>query len=179
MPAPVASNRGVPDGFMLRNGYQTLITFAVDPTLELWEKVVTPFSMKGGEKIDVTTQHNRQLKTYSAPILVELGDAKFTCAFDTEFFDGADFLAIINVETTITQTFPDGSQVAFFGYLAEFEPEGMEHGKQPEATVVIKVTNRDPSQPLRAVPPGEFGAGTGTAYLVNEFKPVWTGAGHD
>lgn len=178
MAAPVATDRSVPVGFMLKNGYQALITFSIAPDLELWEKVVTPPGYSFGEKIDITTQHNKQVRTAASRRLAEVKDAKFTCAYDPEFYD--DFLNFAGINQTITKTFPDGSQLAFYGYLSDFEPDGEEEGKQPDATVTIKVTNTDPNLGAdlaarfgREGFPEQFGGGTGTAFLVNEFPPKW------
>lgn len=187
---------------MLKNGYQALVTFANAPDVELWEKVVTPPGYSFGEKIDITTQHNEQVRTAAPRALAEVKDSKFTCAYDPEFYNV--FLDIAGVNTTITKTFPDGSQLAFFGYLADFEPEGMEEGKQPEASVTTHATNTDPEQGMHLARrlhrstnktiegrlpdesrfaefdspfPEALEGGTGTAFLVNEYPPVWVGPG--
>ncbi len=39
----------------LDDGYQTLIEFAENPAIKLWEKSVTPPGIDGGDAIDTTT----------------------------------------------------------------------------------------------------------------------------
>lgn len=180
MAAPVATVRQVPDGFMLKNGYQSLVTFSLFPDLFLWEKNVTPPGLSMGEKIDQTTQHNRRVRTAAARKLIEVKDGKFTCAYDTGMYALLD--SIVGVEQTITQQFPDQTTIAYFGYMSDFEPSDLEEGKQPEATITIHATNRDPDVALflakrqgREGFPELFGGGTGTAFLVNEQPPVWSG----
>lgn len=141
MPAPTPTARTTPTGSRLDDGYQTLITFATEPAVKLWEKTVTPPGIDGGDPIDTTTQHNEEWKTQDAPGLKMMTGSSFTAAYDPAVFD--DIVALINVHTTITITFPDGSTLAFFGWLRSFEPDGMSEGEQPEATVNIEAANQD------------------------------------
>jgi hypothetical protein len=60
--------------------------------------------------------------------------------------------ALINNETTITVHFPDGSTLAFYGYLKTFEPQEMTEGEQPEAECEFVVTNWDPANRVEAGP---------------------------
>lgn len=52
---------------------------------------------------------------------------------------------MVNVEQTITITFPDGSTLAFYGFMKSFEPDNLEEGTFPIATVAFVPTNADPT----------------------------------
>ena len=159
MAAPVATVRQTPAGKKLQDGYQCLITFEADPDVALWEKSIQPPGFDGGEKIDQTTMHNTEFKTFSPQTLIEVTDSQTTAAFDPRVY--TQIRLLINVETTITITFPNGDTLAFFGYLQKFEVNEMSQGEQPEATVTIVATNKDSLGIEQAPVLTEF-AGTGT-----------------
>lgn len=150
MAAPSATARVTPTGIKLKDGYQSLVTFANDSNISLWEKSVTPPSANGGDSIDQTTMHNTTYRTKAPSALLDLGDSSFTAAYDPDAYN--QIIAIINEETTITVTFKDGSTLAFYGYLQAFEPAELTEGSQPEATVTIVCTNWDPTNNVEAGP---------------------------
>lgn len=143
MAAPVAGTRLDPSGIYLDNGYRTLITLAIDTNIEFWEITVTPPGIDGGDEIDTTTMHNDTWRTKSARTLKDMTECSVTAAYDPSIYTA--ILAAINVETTITVTFPDGSTLAFFGYVKSFEPGALEEGTMPECTITIVPTNVDSS----------------------------------
>ena len=160
MTAPSATNRQAPAGRMLDDGYQSLITFAVDPDVAFWEKGVQPPGIDGGEKIDVTTMHNTTYRTSTARSLKEVTDGQVTAAWDPRVYP--QIIALINVETTITVKFSNGDTLAFYGYLQKFEPSELKEGEHPEATLSFVATNRDPSTGAEEAPVLTEVAGTGT-----------------
>jgi len=143
MVAPSATSRTTPSGDLLENGYQSLITIAADADIDLWEKSVQPPSMDGGDPIDVTTQHNTTYRTKAASALIDVGETTHTVGYDPAVYD--QIIAILNTETTITITFPDGSTLAYYGFLRTFEPSDLSEGEFPEASITITPTNRDSS----------------------------------
>lgn len=142
MAAPTPTARGTPSGIRLDDGFSSKITFAAAPTVSLWEKTVKPPGLDGGEKVETTTMHNVTYRTMGPRQLKTLMDTTTKCAYDPIIYQTV--LALINVRTTITVSFPDGSTLAFFGYLQKFEPDELQEGTQPEATVTIVPTNYDP-----------------------------------
>jgi hypothetical protein len=150
MAAPVPTPRGVPTGIKLREGFHIKHTFARNSTIELWEKAVKPPSMDGGDPVEQTTQHNVLYETMAPRTLIKNGPVTFKCAYDPNVYVTA--LAILNTEDTCTETYPDGSTLAYFGYLQKFEPDEVEIGKQPEATVTVIVTNWDYVNKVEAGP---------------------------
>lgn len=150
MAAPTPTARTSPPGIPLGDGYQTLVTFGADPDVNLWEKQVTPPGLDGGDSVDTTTMINSTYRTMRARNLLSMTEAKMTAAYDPVCY--TELEALINVETTVTITFPDGSTLAFYGYLQKLEASEIEEGEQPEAEVTIAVTNWDPVNNVEAGP---------------------------
>ena len=138
-----------PDGIHLDDGYQTLISFEVNPAASFWEKTVKPPGMDGGDPIDTTTMHNETWRTMAPRQLTSMTDLNLTVAYDPVLYDArteaGSILNLLNQKTTINVVFPDGSVLAFYGFLRSFDPTPLEEGSQPEATIVGTVTNQDPS----------------------------------
>lgn len=133
--------RGTPNGRMLEDGYQSLITFANNPTVALWEKTVGPGGYDGGEKIDITTMHNQNRRTYAARSLYDKTDGQSTVGYDPNV--EPQIRALINQPQEITITYPNGDTEADWGYLQKFERNEMSEGEMPEATITIVFTGRD------------------------------------
>lgn len=150
MAAPTPTARATPGGIKLPDGFVTKVTFAADTDFSVWEKTTTPPPLEGGDPIDQTTQHNVDYVTKSAQQLIDVGESTFTAAYDPAAYTQA--LALINVETTITYSFFDGSTLCFYGYLKTFAPGTMQRGTQPEATVTIVATNWDYVNKVEAGP---------------------------
>jgi hypothetical protein len=147
-----------PSGIPLFDGFSTKITLAADTNVEFWEKTVTPPGMEGGDAVDITTMHNTQWRTKTPRALVDMTDVQTTVAYDPVVYTSV--LALINVETTITVTFPDGSTIAFYGFLRSFAPGEVAEGGQPEAAIVIVPTNYDATNHVEAAPVLASAAGT-------------------
>ena len=142
MAAPVATLRQDPTGIKLDDGYRTLVTFATDPDICFWEKEVTPPGLDGGDAVETFTMHNDRWRTMAPRALITMTEFELTCAYDPAIYTAA--LALVNVKTTVTVQFPDGSTLAFYGYLRTFEPDALSEGEQPEATITVQPTNADP-----------------------------------
>ena len=139
--APVATARGVPEGIPLFDGKSTLITFAGDPTIEFWEKTVTPPGIDTGDPIDVSTMHNTEWRTMYTRKLKTLTPSTVTAAYDPQIYTA--LIAIMGINDVITITFPDGSTIAFYGIVQTAEPGDNAEGEQPEMTITITPTNID------------------------------------
>lgn len=142
MAAPVPTARGTPSGIKLDDGFRTLVTFATNPTIGFWEKAVTPPGLDGGTEIDTTTMHNITYRTNAPRQLKRMTPFSMRAAYDPLVY--TTMLSLINVETTVTVRFPDGSTLAFYGFLMNFQPDQLVEGTQPEATLTVVPTNQDP-----------------------------------
>jgi hypothetical protein len=143
MAAPAPTVRQTPVGAMLTDGYQSLVTCALDPDISLWEKEVTPPGIEADEFQDVSTQQSVRWRTKGPRRLLTLGDLTFTAQYHPGVY--TQIRAIAGVNTTWTVLFPDYSTIAFYGALKSFMPGGLSDGGIPEATVTITPTNLDPT----------------------------------
>lgn len=142
MAAPSATARGTPSGIPLRSGHSTKITFASQPTISFWEKTVTPSGYDNGDPIDTKTMHDVRYRGKAPRPLIESTDISISVAYDPNVLNAIK--SLIGVEDTITETFPDGSSKAEFGFLKSFTPQENSEENQPMADVTIVITNRDP-----------------------------------
>lgn len=158
MAAPTPTVRQTPAGIKLDDGHATLVTFAADPDVSFWEKQVKPPGVDGGDPVNTSTMHNVTYSTTAPRTLKTLTAGATTVAYDPAVL--TQIVALINVRTTITLTFPDGSTWAFYGFLKSFEPNELQEGNQPEATVNYVPTNYDPTNHVEAGPAVASVAGT-------------------
>jgi hypothetical protein len=135
------------------------VALAADPDINFWEKSVTPPGLDGGDPVETSTMHNVRWRSMHPRALITMTPFQMTAAYDPEVYDS--ILDLINVQTTVTVHFPDGSSLAFFGYLQKFEPGELVEGSQPEATITVVPTNRDPVTCDEEDPVYTAGTGTG------------------
>jgi hypothetical protein len=158
MAAPSPTPRVDPGGIKLDDGYRSLVTIAADTDISLWEIGVTPPGMDGGDPIDTTTMHNDTYRTMASRALKTLTEFTFRFAYDPAVYTQLE--TNINVETTITITYPDGSTLAFYGFLRSAEFDELVEGTRPEGTATITPTNFDPTNKVEAAPALASVAGT-------------------
>lgn len=140
---PDAANavRAIPTGLPLRDGFNTIIGFAGDLDIYLWEKRSTPPGDDIGDAIDTSTFWNIRYRTKWPRSLIEVTNGSFTCAYDP--LVRTQILAQIGVNQEISVMFNDGSTWVFWGYMKSFIPQEVSDGEQPEAAVEFVVTNAD------------------------------------
>jgi len=125
------------------DGYQTLVSFAADPTVLFYEKTVTPPGVDGGGEVDTTTMLNSTWRTRNPKALITLSNGSMTVAYDPACYP--EIVALANVNTLITVTFPDGSTLAFWGWLNSFTPGENTEGEQPTAEIEVVPSNQNDS----------------------------------
>lgn len=123
------------------DGHGTLISFGSYPSVNFWEKSVTPPGMSGGGENDTTTMHNTTYRTRSPKQLKTLSECSFTAAYDPDVY--SNIVSMINDNQQITITFPDSSTLTFWGWLDEFTPNEVVEGEQPTAECTIVPSNQD------------------------------------
>jgi len=128
---------------ILEDGHSTLITLENLPNIELCEKTVKPPGISGGGSNDLTSMKNNEWRTFAAKKLKTLTEASATVFYDPIVYESGRLPAQINVNQKITVTFSDGSKVEFYGWLDTFEPDDVEEGAPPEATVTFIPSNRN------------------------------------
>lgn len=142
--APAPASIGTPAGLHLRDGYSTKIVFNRLTTFSLWEKTVQPPELTVGEAIDLTTMRNAAVTTKWPQTLHDVGDMSLVCGYDPNVWSQAR-VTVLGQNDNITAQYPDGSTLAFFGFLRTLTPAALQRGTMPEANVVITVTNLDSS----------------------------------
>jgi len=147
MPPPTPATTFTPPvGIKLGDGYQTLMVWA-DSTgtqvpVSFWIITVKPVGLDGGDPVDTTTMWNIEWHTKHPRFLANQTDATGTAAYDPQFYN--NIIASFNKNGTITVRFPDGSTVAFYGYLQKFDPGELKEGEMPTAAITFIATNTDP-----------------------------------
>lgn len=127
----------------LADGFKTLITFALNPTVKLREKTVQPPGVSGGGPIEQTTMRNTAWRTFSPKQLKTMLGNSVKVSYDPAAYN--QIIAMINGNQQITITFPDTSTLKFYGWIDEFTPDDNEEGQQPTASLKIEVSNMDGS----------------------------------
>ena len=123
------------------DGHQTLIEFALDSAVQLFEKEVTPPGVDAGGANDVTVMANTVWRTMSPKSLKTLSESSLVVAYDPLVYD--EIIAMAGLNQLITITFPDGSTLAFFGWIDKFTPGANVEGAQPTADVTIIPSNQN------------------------------------
>ena len=159
MAAPTPSARIAPTGRKLGDGYQTLVAVASDTNMSFWENSITPPGLMADPPVDTTSMLNTRYHTFSPGTLITMTEFQMTGFYDPALY--SSIVTIINVPTTITVHFPDGSSVCFYGYVKDFKPNALERGKPPDATITVQPTNQDPTTCNEEDP--VYTAGSGTA----------------
>lgn len=161
MAAPTPTARITPTGRFLGDGHQTLVTFSLDPDILLWEKSITPPGLEADDLNDTTNMHNVQYRTKSPRALITMTDSTFTAQYDPAVYPLIEL--IINRPQVITEHFPDGSSICYFGVLKSFIPGELAEGTVPEATCTIVPTNQDPTTCAEEGPVWTPGSGTASS----------------
>lgn len=125
----------------LDDGFATLIEFAEDSDVQMWEKEVTPPGVSGGGENDTSTMQNTTWRTKSPKGLISLVEAGAVVAYDPAVYD--EIIAMVNVNQQITITFPDDSTLVFWGWIDEFTPNAAVEGEQPTAELKIIPSNQN------------------------------------
>lgn len=158
MAAPTPTARQTPAGIMLENGHATKITPAADPDVSFWERTVQPPGIDGGDPIETTTMHNTTWRTMAPRSLKTLSSSQVTAGYDPNVYN--NILSLVNVETTYTVRFPDGSTLAFFGFIQTLEFSENTEGELPTCTLTITPTNQAPGSTTEEAPVLTSVAGT-------------------
>lgn len=135
---------------ILKDGFSTIITISGDPDIEFEEKTLTPPSIEGGGENDASTMRNTAWRTKYPKGLKTLGPMQCNVAYDPLVY--TSIIAQLNVNQSITVTFPNGGTLQFYGWIDAFTPDAAEEGSQPTATVAIIPSNINPTGEVEAAP---------------------------
>lgn len=156
MTAPAKITRVTPTGRRLEDGFRTLIAFAIDPDILLWEISVQPPGIDAGEFINITTQHQTRWRQFASRSLITLTDGSFVAAYDPAVTPL--IVAIAGIEGAVTILYPNLAALSFYGALRVWDADSMEEGTMPQGTGTVGCTNTDPitgaeEGPVYSAPP--------------------------
>lgn len=151
MAAPTPTARSTPTGPYFHDGFATHITFALLPTLHLWEIGVKPTGDDGGDPIKTSTMFNVKFHTKAPRALIDNDDITFRAAYHGAAKDEIRN-TLLNRETTITVQLPNGTTEAVFGWLRKTEWAEHVEGEMPIGTFTVTVSNYDPVGKVEAGP---------------------------
>lgn len=152
MAAPTPTARVTPTATAdkLRNGHKTKITISLDPDICFWEKEVTPPGVDGGEAIPQGDMFDETWETVVPQALKTMTDMSLVANYAPQVLPL--IISVVNVMCTITVTFPSGATWCFYGFVRSFIPNSKKRGEQPNANLVIKPTQLDPTDFSEAGP---------------------------
>lgn len=125
----------------LQDGFSTIISCALNPSIKLKEKTVQPPGVSGGGPVEQTTMRNTAWRTSAPKRLKTMTAMTVKVNYDPAVY--TQIIAMINGNQQITVTFSDGSTLKFYGWLDEFTPDDNEEGTQPSATAKFEPSNLD------------------------------------
>ncbi len=165
MAAPTLTPRVTPADPHFNDGYQSLFTFSSDPNISVWERTLGLPGQEGGDAIDLTTQHNADLRTKAARQLKEHTEYTIVCGYAPEAYTQLE--AMVNVEQSISRYLPAvngaaADAIVHYGYLKTTAYSEFTEGEFPTVTLTIVPTDRDPSTGGEQGPVYHAGVGTGT-----------------
>jgi hypothetical protein len=129
----------------LVDGFRTTVVFTAFPGILLREREVHPPELDANGEIDTTTMLNARMRTRAAKSLVTMGKLMMSCQYDPTVYIVMTALpaggGAMGVVTTITVTFPDGTTLAFLGWINKFTPSSHKEGEFPIAEVEVIPSN--------------------------------------
>lgn len=154
MAAPPVTVRVVPGAgsYKIPDGFKSEITFASSPGAYFWEIDPKPPAIDGGEAIDTTTQLNVAWRTMAPQSLKKLDSIPIKVAYDPDIINPLLTVLINNRFDSVTIRFPTNDMQAFWGYMQKWDPEPLEIGKMPMATMTVVPTNFDVANQVEAGP---------------------------
>lgn len=163
MAAPAPSQRVAPtNSVRLENGYRSLVTFSLDTNLDVFEKAVTPAGYDGGEPINTADMFRNFWQTQAPRALVKMTPLTMVCNYDPKVY--SQLKAMYNKRQTITEWYPNGDNLAYFGYIQKVDRNSHADGTQPEMTITVIPTNEDPTTHEEEDPVFTEYTGTGDPY---------------
>lgn len=126
----------------LTDGYQALIAFNSSGGVPTYmkEKEVQPPDIDGGGEIDTTTMRNVVWRTRQPKHLKTLGNIVVHVEYDSATY--VNIVSAINVNQTITVSFPDGHTLTFWGWVNKFTPTSLKEGEFPTAELQVICSNQ-------------------------------------
>lgn len=163
MTAPAKTNRvtptiGTASGLWMSDSVKSLVTFSANTAILFWEKEVQFTGYDGGDPISTSNMLNGTFETSVPRVLQKGTDLTMTGSYSGAALSA--FQSMINVQQTITQTFPtvDGRWCAFYGWLMKAVPQNNQIGNQPQIQITVHRSDWDYNNFLESGPAYGTGA---------------------
>ncbi len=128
----------------LTDGYQTLISFALAPSVPFKEIEVQPPGLDSNGALDTTTMRNIRYRTMQPKHLVTATEMKCTAQYDSVMYNTI-VATLIGKNGQITVTLPDGHTLTIWGWLDKLVPNAHKEGEFVKAELTIHPSNQDNS----------------------------------
>jgi hypothetical protein len=125
----------------LKDGFSTRVEFANAPDIALWTKTVKPPGLTGGGHIPTHTMESTRLRTKAPKALLEITDGEMKAAYSPAVLP--QIIAQMQEVQEITITFADDSSWTVWGWIDEFQPDEVQEGEQPTASVKFICAGED------------------------------------
>jgi hypothetical protein len=125
------------------DGFSTIITFALDATIEIGERTTDTPGMEGGGPINTTTHRNENVRTQAPKTLYSVSASGATVGYASA--DISKIKAMLLQNQLITYTYPDGETCQLWGWIEKFDPNGNTEGEYPDANLVVEASNTNES----------------------------------
>lgn len=159
MAAPTPGTKPTPVGYKMPDGFPSMLTMSGAPSVALWIQTIKFGGYDGGDKIPTTTMMNLHRRTFAPRSLLTKDDCTFKAAFDPDIFNGT-IQGLINLPQTITEFYPDGSSLCYYGFLQKMGEPEFKEGEFPVADFTVVATNWDTVHQVEAIE--VFTAASGT-----------------
>lgn len=137
----------------LIDGFSITVSLANIPTAQFFEIDVTPAGYEMGGPINTTNMRQTTYRTQQPKCLVTMQPITMTVQYSSNAY-ASQVLDEIGTVQAITLTFPDSTQVVYYGWVESFVPGAFTEGEQPTATMTIQLSNDN------------AGVETGPAYTI-------------
>ena len=152
MAAPTPTARVAPPStaIWIPDGFRTKYTLAADTNVALWEMEVKPSGTAGGEPIPQDSMWNTEWRIKRLQQLKEKKPATIKFLYDPIL--QSEIEDLVNVETTCTETYPDGTTYCYYGGMTDVEFDPLVPGQPGTGTATITPTNWDKTNKVEAGP---------------------------
>ena len=123
----------------ITDGSGTTLTWATSSSFVVSKTEIKPYGLDGGGRVETTTLENTIWETASPKKLKKCTALTFEGLFDPALLAAAP----VNVNDTITITYPDGSHDVVRGWLDKWEPGTIKVGDKTTCSGTIEISNQN------------------------------------
>lgn len=141
-PTPYVSAGTPGPGAQMPDGFSSKIVFTLYPNIPMWELTPKFGGIDGGAPIKTSSMRNTLWHTAAARTLLQAEDTEVEVSFQPDLWNKA-VLHLLNKNGVITEWFPDGSTLCYYGWLGKIGQFSLSEGELPKCAITIHKSNRD------------------------------------